>query len=289
MDKKFESEDNVLEKGDPHSLRIRHLCGPSTQCKCKDRADTVERLTNVYVNWALGRRPTPPEMEEFSAVSRAMRYTGCLVLNHRIIQQAFLIAIGKLTPQRRVHALTALPAANLAAETTPGQKGNSSTREWFANLSWHEMIGKRLVQIQEHFLTDNGVFHTGLLSFYAVAVEHITAFYAARSSAFARFDTDIVPPLCDLTWSSRSPYTLVLQWLSAVLLPDSPILHFHIRGAKYESLLSFIADEASQAVRPQLRHGRRLLADSQGALASQPGPLVACGHVRQSASVCGSS
>lgn len=98
-------------------------------------------------------------------------------------------------------------------------------QSWFENMDWHKLLNKRVTHVKQELMSESGQLHCVFIVFLAVALESITEFYTSRSAL------DTPPPLFDLADEARSPFTSVLQWLSSLLHPGSPVFAFLVPGS----------------------------------------------------------
>ena len=216
----YRKEFLCIDNGPLHTETITHYCG--SECACRDRTHTVQRLVFVWIRWVLGRRPPIPQLTEFTAIARAGRTIGFLAACHRVVAQAFDIMVGTMKPRAElVPQLVANPAPTL----NQTESSEPKVQEWFDQCNWHALQGARKQQVSEHLTTRSGLFHAIFISYFSVVTEIVSDFLTARSSA-AAVPRHVTPVLYELCSEKRIPYFVALQWMSTILTPDSKVFMF---------------------------------------------------------------
>ena len=145
-----------------------------------------------------------------------------------ILKKVLMVAVAASPPSTASSgrasglSLSDVPGPSREGHTRPSAK--SDAEAFFAEMDWHELVGKRVRDTQV-ILNDPGcIFRTLLYTFLIGASELVSAWLmSATSSNVIAFQE---PPVFDFLDPRRSIVQAVTQFFSAFLLAEPPMVVF---------------------------------------------------------------
>ena len=215
----LQKEWDFLFNGDPcNRTAVVHHC--SATCKCKGRADTVDRMSKVVVRLMLARRCPVPSEKEWTGVSQCLRWQCFALLSNSLLDAVFRVSIdsrqggASSRDSGQQVSLALVPAHQVPNPLGPAGSTSASgddLHQFFEGLDFHKLAGGRVNSILRDIMHQQGIFRLAALGFAVTAMETVSFWFERRS------ESSDATKLMDIVWPASSPYSEPSQFVSSVL------------------------------------------------------------------------